>query len=102
MEKFYAKCKKNDNSKNQMLFLEKEIENFGIKLSDDSLSKLIKHQKGFKRENEFSRIEYEKFLLKNNMTAAEFEFIFSKQLKLSISFIDVINGTNVYSNLSVK
>ena len=40
------------------LLLEKEIEYFSIKLSDNSLSKLIKHQKGFKRKNEFSRIEY--------------------------------------------
>ena len=40
----------------------KEVENFGIKLSDESLSKLIKAQKDFKRENKFSRVEYEKFL----------------------------------------
>ena len=53
--------------------IEKEIQHFGIKLSDDSLAKLIKHQKDFKRENKFSRIEYEKFLLKNNITAAYFE-----------------------------
>ena len=45
--------------------IEKEIEHFGIKLSDDSLSKLIKHHKDFKRGNKFSRVEYEKFLLKN-------------------------------------
>ena len=36
--------------------IEKEIENFGIKLSDNSLSKLVKNQKDFKRENIFSRI----------------------------------------------
>ena len=53
--------------------IEKEIQHFGIKLSDDSLAKLIKHQKDFKRENKFSRIEYEKFLLKNNITANYFE-----------------------------
>ena len=46
--------------------IEKEVENFQIKLSDESLGKLIKHQKNFKRNNEFSRTEYEKFLLKNN------------------------------------
>ena len=53
--------------------IEKEIEHFDIKLSDNSLSQLIKHQKDFKRENQFSRIEYEKFLLKNNITAVYFE-----------------------------
>ena len=58
--------------------MEKEIEYFAIKLSDHSLSKLIKHQKDFKRENKFSRIEYEKFLLKNNITAPLFEAHLSK------------------------
>ena len=61
--------------------MEKEVEHFGIKLSDNSLSKLIKSQKDFKREDKFSRIEYEKFLLKNNITAADFEADFSKHEK---------------------
>ena len=61
--------------------MEKEIEHYGIKLSDNSLGELIKHQKEFKRKNEFSRIEYEKFLLKNNMPAAIFEANLSKQEK---------------------
>ena len=60
------------------ILIEKEIEHFGIKLSDNSLSKLIKQQKDFKRENKFSRIEYEKFLLKNNITSVNFENDFSK------------------------
>jgi len=71
--------------------IEKEVEHFGIKLSDDSLGKLIKHQKGFKRENKFSRIEYEKFLLKNNITAAGFEANFSKHEKKK-QFLDFIGG----------
>ena len=45
--------------------IEKEVENVGIKLSDNSLSKIIKHQKNFKRDNKFSRTEFEKFLLQN-------------------------------------
>ena len=61
--------------------MEKEVEHFGFKLSDESLSKLIKIQENFKRENKFSRIEYEKFLLKNNITAADFEADFSKREK---------------------
>ncbi len=36
--------------------IEKEYKNFGINLSDVSLSKLIKIQKDFKNENKFSRI----------------------------------------------
>ena len=61
--------------------IEKEIEYFGIKLSNNSLSKLIKHQKNFKRDNKFSRTEYEKFLLKNNITATNFESILARQEK---------------------
>ena len=53
--------------------LEKEVENFKIKLSDNSLSRLIKHQKEFKRNDNFSRVEYEGFLLKNNITDTEYE-----------------------------
>ena len=58
--------------------MEKEVEHFGLKLSDNSLSKLIKTQENFKRENKFSRVEYQKFLLKNNSTAAIYEAEFSK------------------------
>ena len=72
-------------------FFKKEIEHFGFKLSDKSLSKLIKHQKDFKRENKFSRVEYEKFLLKNNITAINFESIFSKQEKKK-QFFNFIGG----------
>ena len=61
--------------------IEREIEHFGIKLSNSSLAKLVKHQKNFKRENKFSRTEYEKFLLKNNISAVNFESILSKQEK---------------------
>ena len=50
-----------------------EINNLDIKISDKSLSKIIKNEKTFKRNNQFSRIEYEKFLLKNNMNAVSFE-----------------------------
>ena len=71
--------------------MEKEVEHFGIKLSDNSLSKLIKSQKDFKREDKFSRIEYEKFLLKNNTTAAGFESNFSKHEKKK-QFLDFIGG----------
>ena len=71
--------------------IEKEIEHFGIKLTDNSLTRLIKHQEHFKRENKFSRTEYEKFLLKNNVTAANFEFILSKEEKKK-QLLDFIGG----------
>ena len=71
--------------------LEKEVEHFGLELSDKSLSKLIKIQENFKRENKFSRVEYEKFLLKNNTTAAIYEAEFSKYEKKK-QFLDFIGG----------
>ena len=61
--------------------LEKEYEYFDVTVSDLSLSKLIKNQKEFKRENLFSRTEYEKFLLVNNINAAFFETNLSRQEK---------------------
>ena len=44
--------------------MEKEIERFNIHLSNNSLKKIIKNQRLFKKDNKFSRIEYEKFLVK--------------------------------------
>ena len=61
--------------------LEKEIESFEISLSNKSLSKLIKHQEAFKRDGQFSRVEYEKFLLENNINAGVFETNLTKQEK---------------------
>jgi len=71
--------------------IEKEIEYFGIKLSDNSLSKLIKIQKDFKRNNKFSRTEYEKFLLENNITAVNFESILSNEERKK-QLLDFVSG----------
>ena len=46
-----------------------EIENHDIKLSENSLSAIIKNEKAFKKNNKFSRTEYEKFLVKNSLNA---------------------------------
>ena len=58
-----------------------EIENFNIILSDVSLAKLIKNQDVFKKKKNFSRIEYEKFLLKHSLNAISFEENLSHQEK---------------------
>ena len=71
--------------------IEKEIDHFDIKLSDSSLSKLIKHQKDFRREDKFSRIEYEKFLIKNNITAGFFEANLAQHEKKK-QFLNFITG----------
>jgi len=79
----------------------KEVKYFGIKLSDSSLSKLIKHQKDFKRENKFSRVEYEKFLIKNNITAATFEKNLSEAEKRR-QLLDFIGSGIFPSNFMVN
>ena len=63
-----------------------EIERLGINLSDVSLARVIKNEKTFKKNKEFSRVEYEKFLLKNNTNAILFESKVSQQIKKEILF----------------
>jgi len=53
--------------------ISKEVEYFNIKLSDKSLKKIITNKRNFKRDNIFSRTEYEKFLIANNLNAATYE-----------------------------
>jgi len=50
-----------------------EIEKSGIAVNDNSLRNIIKNDKLFFKNNKFSRTEYEKFLLKSNVTAPSFE-----------------------------
>ena len=81
--------------------IEKEIEHFGIELSDNSLAKLIKHQEQFKRKGKFSRTEYEKFLIKNNLTATTFESLLSKEEQKK-QLLDFIGGGASPSNFLVN
>ena len=81
--------------------IEREYEFFGIKLSDISLGKLIKNQKEFKRENKFSRIEYEKFLIKSNLSAVAFETNMIKQVEKEQLF-NFIGGGIVPSSFLVN
>ena len=54
--------------------LDLEIKNLNIILTEEALVKLIKENKNFMDENgKFSRIKYEKFLITNNINAADFE-----------------------------
>ncbi len=50
-----------------------EIKELGISINDNSLRKLIKSDKLFFKDDKFSRIEYEKFLLKSGVSAPLFE-----------------------------
>ena len=50
-----------------------EIQDLGITISDSSLREIIKNDKLFFKDDKFSRIEYEKFLLKSGLSAPAFE-----------------------------
>ena len=50
-----------------------ESQKKGIRLSDNGLSQIIFSDKEFKKDNAFSRVKYEKFLLKNRYSAPEYE-----------------------------
>jgi len=81
--------------------IENEVEYFDIILSDLSLSQLIKHQKEFERDNEFSRMEYEKFLLEKNITAASFEKNLSRYEKKK-QLIQFIGGGIIPSDFLIN
>ena len=54
--------------------LDLEIKNLNLIFTERALVKLIKENKNFMDENKnFSRIKYEKFLISNNINAADFE-----------------------------
>ena len=50
-----------------------EIDKLDIVVSDKALRNIIKNDKLFFKDNKFSRIEYEKFLIKSGITAPQFE-----------------------------
>ena len=72
--------------------IQMEIENLNIYISDEVLIKKIKKNKVFlDDQNKFSRTEYEKFLLLNNMTAPDFENRLKRQ-ELQNNLFTYING----------
>ena len=83
--------------------IEREIEGFDIKVSDDSLRNLIINEKTFKKDSEFSRLKYEKFLVENSIDAITFENNMKTQEEKKQLF-DFVGGgllpTNFLINLS--
>ena len=56
------------------MILDLQSNELDLVISDNILSKIIKNdEKFFDKENKFSRIKYEKFLLSNNFNAALYE-----------------------------
>ena len=82
--------------------LDLEIEDFDLKISQNSLSKKIKINNNFLNESgKFERLKYEKFLLENNISAPVFE----KRLKdreLQKKLFDFIGAGTVSPNFLVK
>ena len=81
--------------------IEKELKSYGINLSDKSLSLIIKNDKSFIKNNKFSRTEYEKFLLNNNVNANMYESYISKE-ELRKQLFDFIGGGIVPSKFMVN
>ena len=61
--------------------MELEIKKLGITVNDNSLRNIIKNDKLFFKNDEFSRTEYEKFLIKSGVTAPQFEENIAEQEK---------------------
>ncbi len=69
-----------------------EIENLNLNFSDQTLkNKIINNKIFFDDKNIFSRTKYEKFLLENNLSAAQFENRF-KSNELQKILFNYING----------
>ena len=81
--------------------LEKEIENLKIILSKSSLSKIIKNEKSFQKDGNFSRTEYEKFLITNGLTAVTFERNMLNQSKKK-QITDFVSGGILPSQFLVE
>jgi len=78
-----------------------EVNKYNINISDKSLAKLIRNEKIFIKKNEFSRIEYEKFLVKNSLDAATFEKNVSEQEEKK-QLLDFIGGGIIPSIFSIN
>ena len=78
-----------------------EIEKSGITINDKSLRDIIKNDKLFFKDNKFSRTEYEKFLLKSNVTAPAFEQNIVKQ-ESRRQFLSFLAGGITIPNILVE
>ncbi len=71
--------------------MELEIQKLGITVNDKSLVNIITNDNLFKKENKFSRTEYEKFLIKSGVTAPQFEANIAEQEKKR-QFLSSLSG----------
>jgi len=81
--------------------ISKEIEDSNIILSDYSLSKILKNDKSFQEDEVFSRLKYERFLVKNNLSAVGYEYNLSNQERRK-QLLDLIGGGVVPPNFFIN
>ena len=68
-----------------------EGEKKGIQLTDVALKKILTETRNFQKDNKFSRIKYEKFLLENGYTAATYER-YIKNIELKCQLLKYYSG----------
>ena len=78
-----------------------EIEKHGVVLNDNALRNIIKNDRLFFKDNEFSRTEYEKFLIKSGITAPQFESNIVEQEKRR-QFLSSLAGGIVIPEILVE
>ena len=78
-----------------------EIESSGINVNDNSLRNIIRNDTLFFKNGRFSRTEYEKFLLKSNVTAPSFEQNIVEQ-ESRRQFLSLLGGGIVIPNTLVQ
>ena len=78
-----------------------EIEKIGIVVDDNALRNIIKNDKLFFKDDKFSRIEYEKFLIKSGITAPQFEANIAEQEKRR-QFLSSLAGGIVIPETLIK
>ncbi len=81
--------------------VETEMNSFGIDIPEESLAYIIRNEKIFQKNNKFSRQEYEKFLLNNNLNAVTFEKNIKEQIKKKQLF-NFIGGGIVPSDFLIN
>ena len=78
-----------------------EIEQLGIIVNDVSLRNMIKNDDLFFKNEKFSRIEYEKFLIKSGVSAPQFEANIAEQEKRR-QFLSFLSGGIIVPEIMVK
>ena len=76
-----------------------EIKQSGITVNDNSLRDIIKNDKLFFKDKKFSRTEYEKFLIENQLTAPTLEKNISEQEKKRQLLSFLSGGTKISKHL---